>query len=234
MKCPYCLENFHVKWYYSIFPKSNITWLKEGDNYFGIRFCYCPSSSCNKLIIQIGKLTRWCKDPQENPINNPSDNPGMYTWELLKPRTISRTSLPSEVTPEFANDYIEACLIIADSPKASAALSRRCLQNLLREKAKTTKKDLFDQIQEVIDSKKLPSYLSEDLDAVRNIGNFGAHPIKSKKTGEIIEVEPGEAEWNLNILEQLFDFYFVQPEISRKKRESLNKKLKDAGKPQMK
>ena len=53
-------------------------------------------------------------------------------------------------------------------------------------------------------------------------------------TGEIIEVEPGEAEWNLNILERLFDFYFVQPEISRKKRENLNKKLKDAGKPQMK
>jgi len=234
MKCPYCLENFHVKWYYSIFPKSNITWLKEGDNYFGIRFCYCPSSSCNKLIIQIGKLIRWRKDPRENPINNPSDNPGMYTWDLLKPRTISRTPLPSEVTPEFANDYIEACLIMADSPKASAALSRRCLQNFLREKAKTTKKDLSDQIQEVIDSKKLPSHLSEDLDAVRNIGNFGAHPIKSKGTGEIIEVEPGEAEWNLDILEQLFDFYFVQPEISRKKRENLNKKLKDAGKPQMK
>jgi len=153
---------------------------------------------------------------------------------LVRPKTISRAPLPPEVPPEFANDYNEACLVLADSPKASAALSRRCLQNLLREKAKTTKKDLFDQIQEVIDSKKLPSYLSEDLDAVRNIGNFGAHPIKSKKTGEIIEVEPGEAEWNLNILEQLFDFYFVQPEISRKKRESLNKKLKDVGKPQMK
>ena len=53
------------------------------------------------------------------------------------------------------------------------------------------------------------------------------------RTGEIIEVEPGEAEWNLNILEQLFDFYLVQPEISRKRKENLNKKLEDAGKPQM-
>jgi len=87
-----------------------------------------------------------------------------------------------------------------------AALSRRCLQNLLREKAKTTKRDLSYQIQEILDSKKLPSYLSEDLGAVRNIGNFSAHPIKSKKTGEIIEVEPGEADLNLNILEQLFGF----------------------------
>jgi hypothetical protein len=51
--------------------------------------------------------------------------------------------LPSEVPPEFANDYKEACLIIANSPKASAALSRRCLQNILREKAGTTKKGSF-------------------------------------------------------------------------------------------
>jgi len=232
MKCPYCFENFHVKWYYPIFFKPNTNWLKEEDDYLGMRFCYCPS--CNKIIIQIGKLITGYQNPWENPISNPSSNPGMYTWILFKPKTISRAPLPPEILPKFADDYKEACLVIADSPKASAALSRRCLQNLLREKAKTTKKDLSDQIQEVIDSKKLPSYLSEDLDAVRNIGNFGAHPIKSKGTGEIIEVEPGEAEWNLDILEQLFDFYFVQPEISRKKRENLNQKLKDAGKPQMK
>jgi hypothetical protein len=232
MKCPYCLENFHVGWHYLIFAKPDKNWLKEENDYLGMRFCYCPS--CNKIIIQIGKLITNYKDPWENPMNNPSTNPRMYIWKMIKPKTISRAPLPSEVPPEFANDYNEACLVIADSPKASAALSRRCLQNLLREKAKTIKKDLSCQIQEVIDSKKLPSYLSSDLDAVRNIGNFSAHPIKSKRTGEIIEVEPEEAEWNLNILEQLFDFYLVQPEISRKKRENLNKKLKDAGKPQVK
>lgn len=31
--------------------------------------------------------------------------------------------------------------------------------------------------------------------------------------------------------EGLFDFYFVQPAILRKKRDALNKKLADAGKP---
>ena len=233
MKCPYCLENFHVKWYYPALGKHGNNCLKEEDDFFGMRLCHCPS--CNKIIIQIGKfITRTYQDPWEDPTNNPSDNPGMYKWQLLKPKTTSRAPLPPEVTEKFANDYKEACLVIADSPKASAALSRRCLQNLLREKAKTTKKNLHDQIQEVIDSKKLPPYLSKDLDAVRNIGNFAAHPIKSEKTGEIIEVEPGEAEWNLDILEQLFDFYFVQPKISRIKRENLNKKLKEAGKPQMK
>jgi len=36
------------------------------------------------------------------------------------------------------------------------------------------------------------------------------------------------------ISEKYFDFYFVQPEVMRKKRDALNQKLKDAGKPPMK
>jgi hypothetical protein len=39
---------------------------------------------------------------------------------------------------------------------------------------------------------------------------------------------------NLDVLEALFDFYFVQPELLKKKREALNAKLKKAGKPEMK
>jgi hypothetical protein len=77
----------------------------------------------------------------------------------------------------------------------------------------------------------VPSYLSDDIDAVRNIGNFAAHPIKSTRFGEIVPVEPGEAEWNLDVLAGLFDFFFVQPEKKKRRRDALNKKLKDAGKP---
>ncbi len=79
-----------------------------------------------------------------------------------------------------------------------------------------------------------PSHISEIVDAVRNVGNFAAHPIKSKQTGEIIEVEPGEAELNLDVIEALFDFYFVTPALIAKKKADLNKKLQDAGKPPMK
>jgi hypothetical protein len=156
---------------------------------------------------------------------------------LVRPRGTQRPPCPPEVTadePDIADDYAEACLVLPDSAKASAALSRRALQHLLREKAHTTKRALADAIQEVLDSKALPSELAADLDAVRNVGNFGAHPLKNTSTGEIIDVEPGEAEWNLDVLEGLFDFYFVRPAISAKKREALDKKLKDAGKPPMK
>jgi hypothetical protein len=70
-----------------------------------------------------------------------------------------------------------------DSPKASAALSRRCLQHIIREKAKITRKDLAQEIQALIDSATLPSYLAESVDAVRNLGNFAAHPIRAPLQG---------------------------------------------------
>ena len=47
------------------------------------------------------------------------------------------------------------------SPKASAALSRRNLQAILRNTASTTEKDVFDQIEEVISSGKLPSHIAD-------------------------------------------------------------------------
>lgn len=154
---------------------------------------------------------------------------------LVYPKSISRSPLPPEVDDkQVVSDYTEASLILADSPKASSALSRRCLQHILQEKALVKKSDLSSEIQEVLDSNILPSDIAENLDAVRNIGNFAAHPMKSTSSGEIVDVEPHEAEWNLEVLEQLIDFYFVRPAISQKKRDALNKKLADAGKPPLK
>lgn len=211
MKCPHCLENFYEDW-----ERKSIDEDAEGD--WKVRHCKCPA--CNRLIIQLGVYDEALRD---------------YSWEqLVRPKTISRTPLPPEVPSQFAKDYKEACLVFTDSPKASAALSRRCLQNLLKEKASTIKENLAEQIQEVLDSEKLPMHLAESLDAIRNIGNFATHPTKSRSSGEIVDVEPGEAEWNLDVLEGLFDFYFIQPEIIKQKRKKLDQKLKDVGKPPMK
>jgi len=138
------------------------------------------------------------------------------------------------VPNSYADDYREACLVIADSPKASAALSRRCLQHLLRGEAKVKHQNLFNEIDEIIKRGTLPSHIAEGLDAVRNIGNFAAHPMKSQSTGDIVPVELGEADWNLDVLESLFDFYFVAPAKTKARKDALNKKLKDAGKPPVK
>lgn len=113
-------------------------------------------------------------------------------------------------------------------------LGRRTLQAILKDQANATGKNLYQEIQSVLDSKQLPSHVSEVLHAVREVGNFAAHPIKSTSTGEVVDVEPGEADWNLDVLESLFDFYFVQPALTAKRKADFNKKLTDSNKQPLK
>jgi hypothetical protein len=108
---------------------------------------------------------------------------------LAWPRGYTRL-VASEVDERYARDFREAVSVLPVSPKASAALSRRVLQDILREEAGVTESDLNSEIQEVIDSGKVPSWLGENLDAVRVVGNLAAHPIKSTNTGEVVEVAP--------------------------------------------
>ena len=218
MKCPHCLDSFH----------DDPTLVELGidiDGSWAITKRTCPA--CKRFIINLsnGKIIHTVNGRKFSKIDFNT---------LVHPKGAGRPPVPTDVPDEFSSDYKEACLVLADSPKSSAALSRRGLQHILREKANVTHGNLAKEIQEVLDSASLPSYLSESIDAIRNIGNFAAHPNKSQSVGEIVDVEPGEAEWTLDVIESLFDFYFVQPEIIKKKRDALNVKLKDTGKPDMK
>jgi len=143
--------------------------------------------------------------------------------------------VPQEVqvaAPNLASDFSEAVAVLPFSRKASAALSRRCLQHLLTTAGKAKSRDLADQIDEVLPT--LPEHLAADVDAIRHVGNFAAHPMKSKITGEIVDVEDEEAEWTLDVLEGLFDFYFVEAARAQARRSKMNQKLSDLGKPPLK
>jgi hypothetical protein len=96
---------------------------------------------------------------------------------------------------------------------------------LLHDVAGATQRNLSDQIDAVVDQGKLPSTLAEQLHGLREVGNFAAHPMKNTNTGEVMEVEPHEAEWNLDVLEELFDFYLVAPARAKAKIAALNAKL---------
>jgi len=159
-----------------------------------------------------------------------SDGSGGPADFLVWPRSTGRPPVPAEVTPAIAADYAQACLVQQDSAKASAALSRRCLQHILRDRGGVSPGNLANEIDQVISAHGLPTGVAEALDAVREIGNFAAHPTKSTATGEVIDVEPGEAEWNLSVVEALMDIYYVQPARIAAKKAALNQKLVDAGK----
>lgn len=154
----------------------------------------------------------------------------MISILAIRPKGSSHPPCPPEVPLSIAEDYEEACIVLPDSPKASAALSRRCLQNILWDAGKVKPGNLANEIQQVINSGNLPSHLVKALDMVRQIGNFAAHPMKSNSTGEIVPVEPEEAEWDLEVIEALFDFYYVQPKQLSDKLDALNTKLADIGK----
>jgi hypothetical protein len=215
MKCPHCKVTFTESWLYTEVGK-------DRDGWWYVREAQCDDTDCKRRIVQL--------------IQRGETAGGTVHWvnpQLVHPKGASRPLAP-EIRDPFAQDFREASTVLPDSAKASAALSRRCLQSLLRDKASVKHSNLNDEIEEVLDSKQLPTWLADDLDAIRTVGNFAAHPIKSTNTGAIVDVEPGEAEWLLDVLEGLFDFYFVEPAAAKRRRDRLNEKLKKAGKPALK
>lgn len=216
MKCPHCLLGFHSKPAVTqIGSDQRGSWAVYIEN--------CPS--CKKAIIFL-VVGKWSREAKRFSYVNES--------RMVNPKGSNRAPCPIEVPTAIAQDYNEACLVLADSAKASAALSRRALQHILRTAGGVKHSDLAKEIQEIIDSGKLPTQLAENIDAIRNIGNFSAHPMKSTSSGEILPVEPHEAEWTLEVLEMLFDFFYVAPAKAKARRDALNAKLVDAAKPPMK
>ena len=220
MKCMHCLVEFHEKE-----ARTRIGEDEDG-GWVVVRFD-CPRCKRMNLFLVNAEYTY-------NQVHGTISGYRIIKAIPIRPKGSNRPPCSPEVPSFLAEDYTEACLVLSDSPKASAALSRRCLQNLLRDAAKVKHGNLADEIQQVLDRGHLPSHLEEMIDAVRQTGNFAAHPIKSQITGQILPVESQEAEWNLDVLEALFDFFYVQPAIIAKKRAALNAKLQEAGKPPMK
>jgi len=213
-KCPHCREivcfdePYRIREVLTVHP----VYLKTGitDEVY-VYSSKCPS--CKKPIVT-AQITEG----------------GKTSFRLVHPFNVVRP-VSNDVPTEIRNDFLEAAAVLSTSEKASAALSRRCLQNLLTDVG-YRQKDLNDQIEQAI--KDLPKRLGENLDAVRTIGNFAAHPIKYKSTGEIVDVEPQEAEWDLDVLDGLFDYFYIKPKEEEKKREKLDAKLKEAGKRPLK
>lgn len=166
----------------------------------------CPT--CEVLIILLG-----------------TDDDDFEEMKVLYPAV--NCVLPPEVPSKYAEEFREAKAVLNISSKASAALSRRLLQLLLRDECKIAKPNLYQEIDEFLHSPGVPSYLTDALDSVRIIGNLAAHPTKNTNTGEIVPVEEHEAEWLLETIECLFDYLFVQPLRLKQRKERLQQKLEN-------
>lgn len=217
MQCPHCGVSFHDKHTFQ-----DIT--KDCQGQWQSDSTVCPDCKRAIIWVRVGKLETigqgWFFGEEEG------------RW-MAWPRSAVRLVSP-EVPEEYASLYKQASAVLVDSPMASAALSRRCLQQILHLQAGIKKKNLAEEVDEFINNSGAPSYLTKTVDAIRNYGNFSAHPIEDAATGAVIDVEDGEAEWSLDILDALFDFYFVRPSVVSAKAQALNAKLQQANKPGMK
>jgi hypothetical protein len=114
-------------------------------------------------------------------------------------------------------DYEEACAIRDLSPKASATITRRCIQGIIRDFCCIEKKRLVDEIDELrrlVDAGQAPPGVQPDtveaIDHVRQIGNIGAH--MEADINVIVDVDPDEAQVLIGLTELLFDEWYVARE----------------------
>ena len=206
MRCPSCAIGIEVTWKNPVEVRlcSQLRALRHGN---------CPV--CGQLLIDLGL----------------PGGPAGKT--IIWPNTKARP-LPPEVQEPYASEFRQACEVLALSPMASAALSRRILQSVIRNICQIKKPTLDQEIAELLSRKVLSSSLAGTVDAIRNFGNFAAHEQKHQVTGELLKVEDGEAEFCLDLLEQLFDELIVRPATSKAAIDKANAKLLAAGKPLIK
>lgn len=205
--CPYCNCNCIIDNKSSEKAEGllSIKDYQKEDKYFYIKHIVCPNPECRKPIIDIE-------------IKRGFSNVKIYEKRLL-PEYLIKKQLPSYIPQQIINDYLEACSIVELSPKASATLSRRCLQGMIHDFWNIKKSRLIDEISEL--KNNIPEDTWEAIDSLRKIGNIGAH--MEKDVNVIVDVDPEEAAILISLIEMLFEEWY----IARHNKEERMKKIKE-------
>lgn len=117
----------------------------------------------------------------------------------------SAIHLPDYIPQPIREDYLEAVQIADLSPKASATLARRCLQGMIHDFWGIKEKNLNAEITKL--KEKISPKQWEAIDALRKIGNIGAHMEKDVEL--MVDVDPDEAKKLLKVIELLFKNWYI-------------------------
>jgi hypothetical protein len=156
----------------------------------------CPNKECREYEIKTS-LLKFDTD-RHRAIGEP-----LMNWQL-RPSSHALV-FPDYLPKPIVDDYNEACVIRDLSPKASATLSRRCLQGIIRDYWGISKSRLVDEINEL--KEKIDPSTWQAIDAVRSIGNIGAH--MEKDINLVVEVEPQEAQLLIGLIEILVKDWYI-------------------------
>ena len=181
-KCSYCNT------VYMDDPKLTSTYDLVFDQYHKeyifVSLQLCPN--CNKVSVFVtgsgfGNPVHFCQPP------------------------LSAMYLPEYIPDALRQDYLEAIAISDLSPKASATLARRCLQGMIHDFWNIKEKNLNAEITSL--KSKIPAKQWAAIDALRKIGNIGAHMEKDAEL--LVDVDPDEAKKLLKVIELLFKNWYI-------------------------
>jgi len=181
----------------------------------------CHNEECHRILVKAKQITYLYNKTHD------------IMETVILPSTKIPPSVDKLVPDPFAKDFIEASLILDDSPRMSSVLSRRILADLLEKYLGLTDYNLATRIEKFTADTAHPSRLRDNLQYLREIGDFSAHTMKDDR-GQIVDVGKDEAEWTLKIVADLFDYFIVAAEKDRLRREAMDKKLADAGRKPIK
>lgn len=199
--CPYCnqvatITQFNVSIDTHAFEKDN----KLGPLGLQTYVTVCPNSECREFTVtaELYETVQSLYGAGPRIEGDP-----IHRWNL-KPQSAAKP-FPDYIPASIRQDYEEACLISGLSPKASATLSRRCLQGIIRDYWGISLPRLVDEISELED--KVDATTWQAIDSVRSIGNIGAH--MEKDINLIVDVDPEEAESLIHLIEVLLAEWYI-------------------------
>ncbi len=169
----------------------------DGAKYLRVDWIVCPNTSCKKITL-------YALLHEYNFIPNVWQKGELIKKWTLLPDTISKV-FPEYIPLALRTDYQEAYSILELSPKAAATLARRCIQGIIRDFWGISKVRLVDEINALED--KVDPLTWKSIDAIRKVGNIGAH--MEKDINLIIDVDVKEATLLVQLIEMLFVEWYI-------------------------
>ena len=196
--CPFCHQ--------VAAPQGGESTLRFGEKHIStLERIDCPNPKCGRISLRARVSVYVQKFDALGDFLGWGEGEVQATWSLI-PQSRAR-AWPDYVPEAVVADYNESCAIEELSPKASATLSRRCLQSILRDYFKVSKQRLVDEIEAVEAMEGVSPDVIAALHALREVGNVGAHP--SRDPAIIVDVEPEEAAAMIEFIEILLTETYV-------------------------
>lgn len=190
--CPFC--GVRMSLHFQTEARRNFTFISEriSENaevpYLRVSIYRCPNEACSQESVIAEGINGYIGNKRV-PIHP----------------CASFRQFPEYIPQAIRTDYEEACTILDSSPKAAATLARRCLQGMIHDFWDIHAKTLNAEITMLKD--KVPASQWMAIDALRKIGNIGAH--MEHDVNLIIDVDSSEARQLIRLIEHLLEKWYI-------------------------